>query len=777
MPLTPALSFITVSLFGRNQSEYFFSCFIVVRKVDYMSQFQSRRFRIGLLVVICGILAATLRWAPVQIASAEAGPVAQLRNSVWATGVDRFSADPLTAAWEQAQDAGSYSFTSDVVQVTIPAPTISNVGRPSRTEQLYLEGQSDLDAAALEFQLWTEGGSVHAPESGLSVRAADGKSYTRQGTDDWQESSSFSDDIAPAGDFMAYLAAARDITAHEPETRAGITFTRYSFQIDGPTFAAFARNQMEAAMRARGELPNGVQFEVSSYYHDMTGNGELWVRENGLPLRQILNIRFPEQNDESVQAQIKVDFSHFGQTRYVGGEFVQVDPAAGAGSAVSFAAISNTLRRQAPAFGSILALLPIMGLAALVVVYRRRRTLQVALSLAVIASMLVGPILSTLQLTSFLNTQTARAAEQSAAQQESAMLSELRSMDAAPQFNPHQNPLAVASAAAALAPSTVGSAAPANAPTLQTSGLVTVENPNADADQDGLNDFVEQRVGTSAVLADTDGDRIPDKVEVDGFTFNNQQWYPNPLEADSNGDGIADTLEYDVDENNQPDDTDNDKVPDLFDNDNDGDGIPDRIDLAPFAKSSITYKESNPLLLKVENLSNSAVPTFVDFQLRPSTAEQLQVAENLLDWPQDSKGQIQDIDDQQEDMTLLPMLEIRIPNGADMLPAESALEPYGIRVLNDETADGKVAYVPLNLVTDPQSGERVAFSGRMLYLPQSAWQQAHSVRLVWVVQVANDYACAPSDAGYDATKGYCANQPQIVHRYYEDLDLDRTQRH
>ncbi|MBW7883682.1 MAG: LamG domain-containing protein, partial [Caldilineaceae bacterium] len=747
-----------------------------------MSASRSGRLLTSTIAIFLSIgLVIALTWALDQNALADADLAAQPWTRVWSANAARFSADPLTAAWEQARDAGSYSFTSDVVQITIPTAKVTNVGRPSRTEQLYLEGQSDLEAEAVEFQLWTQGGSAHSAESGLSVRAADGKSYIRQGTGDWEESSSFSNVIAPASDFMAYLAAARDITSHEPETRAGITFTRYSFQIDGPTFAVFARNQMEAAMRARGELPEGVHFELSSYYHDMTGDGELWIRENGLPLRQVLNIRFPEQNGESVQAQIKVDFSQFGQTRFVGGEFVQIDPASTAGSVNG---VWTALQRQAPAAVSLLALLPCLALIVLVVYYRRTRMLQTALSLAVIASMLVGPISSTLKLTTFLDAQTARAAEQSATQTESAMLRELRAQDSAPQFNPHQNPLEAAAAVPAFASAMAGSAAPFTAPSLQSTGVLTIENTSLDTDQDGLNDFIEQRIGTSTVFSDTDGDQISDWVEVIGFTtgagtVNEKKWYPNPLAVDSNDDGIADTLEYDVDGNNQPDDTDGDGTPDLFDNDNDDDGIPDHIDLAPFAKSTANgnppYGESSPLLLKINNLTvqsgNAAVHTFVDFQIRPVSAQQLQVATNLLDWPQDDEGQIQDIDDQPSDMTLLPMLEVRIPNGAAMLPPESDLEPYGISVGNDEVSGGKVAYIPLNLVTDPQSGERVAFSGRMRYLPQTAWQQPHSVRMVWVVQVANDYACDPNSTGYDATKGYCANQPQIVHRYYEDWIL------
>src|SRR5262245_38481608 len=77
--------------------------------------------------------------------------------------------DPVTAAWERARTAGSYHFTSDVTQVTLPLATLGNVGRTSRTEKLHLEGQNDLRADQMAFTLWSEGGSVLQAESGLSV--------------------------------------------------------------------------------------------------------------------------------------------------------------------------------------------------------------------------------------------------------------------------------------------------------------------------------------------------------------------------------------------------------------------------------------------------------------------------------------------------------------------------------------------------------------------------------------------------------------------------------
>jgi hypothetical protein len=140
--------------------------------------------------------------------------------------------DPVTAAWERARAAGSYHFTSDVTQVTLPLATLTNVGRASRSEKLYLEGQNDLKAAKMELTLWSDGGSVLNSASGVSIRSEGGKSFARRGEGEWQEIGDFTGSIAPQGDFMSYLAAIKDVQPQPAETRGGTRFTRYTFTID-----------------------------------------------------------------------------------------------------------------------------------------------------------------------------------------------------------------------------------------------------------------------------------------------------------------------------------------------------------------------------------------------------------------------------------------------------------------------------------------------------------------------------------------------------------------
>ncbi|MBP8294206.1 MAG: DUF4064 domain-containing protein, partial [Caldilineaceae bacterium] len=382
-------------------------------------------------------------------------------------------------------------------------------------------------------------------------------------------------------------------------------------------------------------------------------------------------------------------------------------------------------------------------------------------------------------------TQTARAAGQDQQREEAELTRTLASSATAPQFDPHRNQMALA------APRALAGTSDLRGVYATTAQAVQLTDDGTDTDGDTLTDFVEARIGTDARAADSDGDTLPDDQEVHGFAFGGQQWYTDPNAIDSNGDGIADMLEWDTDgdPNDGLDDIDGDGMPDLFDDDNDGDGVPDHKDLAPYAASAALtpFTEAKPLGLKVQGLTGTslqtAVPTFVDFQLRPTDENQLRFAFNLLDWPAEDKGQIRDLDDRPEDMRLAPMLEIQIPNGAAMLPPASLADPYSIPELapyqiSVSRPDGnglQTAYVPLTLITDEKSGERVAFSGRMRYLPQAAWQQPHSVRLVWLVQAETDIPCdpaAPDAAAIGCTaSGYIYNQPQVIHRYYEEWML------
>ena len=79
--------------------------------------------------------------------------------------------DGIGAAWQRAREAGSYRFAADVVQTTVPLPTVTNVGRQSKRDALRIEGQTNLPDQTMRLTLWSQGGSVLNAEGGIEVAA------------------------------------------------------------------------------------------------------------------------------------------------------------------------------------------------------------------------------------------------------------------------------------------------------------------------------------------------------------------------------------------------------------------------------------------------------------------------------------------------------------------------------------------------------------------------------------------------------------------------------
>ena len=333
-----------------------------------------------------------------------------------------------------------------------------------------------------------------------------------------------------------------------------------------------------------------------------------------------------------------------------------------------------------------------------------------------------------------------------------------------------------------------------------------------DTDGDTLTDCQEELLGTSPTDADTDGDKLTDLQEVTGFTFDGKQWYSDPTEASTLKDAILDGTRCPVWPNCP--DSDNDGTPDLFDYDIDGDGVRNLVDFSPFTsrgnpdKSEIPFSGDKPMQLVFNGLTEN-MPTTVEFQLRPTASDHLYQGYNVLNWPSgDLQGQIQrDSDSTQTvktffdecsraavannvnpsdlcqmspndngDVKLVPMLEI-IAQGN--LPSAQELEQFGgITVRKQSYAYNapNIAYVPLQIVTDPKTDGRVAFQGSMLYRPDASWGDAHQVRLVWVIQmlvdVCQEYSGATCTSYVDANANRDMHgQLQVIHSYYDDWQL------
>jgi large repetitive protein len=168
---------------------------------------------------------------------------------------------------------------------------------------------------------------------------------------------------------------------------------------------------------------------------------------------------------------------------------------------------------------------------------------------------------------------------------------------------------------------------------------------NPDSDGDGLSDFQEVGLGTDPNNADTDG--LADLEEIEGFTDpHGVKWHTDPLQPDTNKDGIADLIERGATPGVARD-TDNDGAPDLYDMDNDGDGVPDNVDLSPFTAITTVYGLTSkaPFSLTLNGIEPGRT-AFLDLQLRPQDEEHLRYVYNVLDWPIDRKGQVQDWDNQ-----------------------------------------------------------------------------------------------------------------------------------
>ncbi len=700
--------------------------------------------------------------------------------------------DLVQDAWERAQASGKYRFTADVLQTTNPVVNALNAGRQGRQQSLYLEGETNLPDQQLTMSLWTRAGSVRDESTAVQVRVDGDEAFTRQGNQPWEASGDFTDFFAPDSDFMTYLVAAKNIRDIGSESRAGIDFTRYAFELDGPSYAAYIRDQMEAQLRAGGDLPPEMSLGLSPHYVEMTGSGELWITSDGWPLRQIIHMDLPAQNESQVSADITVNFSDFDKT------------------GVAAAASATLLTRQLAQLETIDPAIPFVSLASLVVVLgflwllyqsMRSRKIYAAVNLTILITMLTAPLMQNVSAQQFSDYLATKAQEQEAQNQDGDMANDLAAAANEATTTAQENFAALKADNGTdtdndgytdIEESLLGTN-PLSSPLFVENQQQLAQIPPNDAtnsDDDSLTDYEEYLVGTLPTSPDTDGDGIPDDDEVLGFITNGKTFYTNPLLVDSNGDGLSDTEEWgNLDSSTRPD-TDGDGFPDLFDPDNDGDGVSDRVDISPyvFEQNPNTYTDNDPLNLIINNLTPDEL-TYVELQIRPTNPDHLWYAFNVLDWPSgDKQASMQDVDGltfadidsaltpnphENGDLKLIPILEVTLPQGNNNLPDNTILEQYNIDPsdLPDNT-DGKIAYVPIQMVTDPDSGEQVAFYAKIPYMPSEEWGEAHQIRLIWAVQALIDVCLAYDETGncsvYDQNR---LNEPSVLQSYPDDWKL------
>jgi len=626
-----------------------------------MKSSKSRR-RLPSILAISTIIAAMSFFGLQAYGGASAAPSPSPRRAI-------------EQSWKLAARLGEFSYQTRVQQTVRPMPTLENLGLGSTQSQFYIEGQNNLRSDSLSMRIWSGGASPSNDADALEVEVVNGRTRGRIGDGEWQELDDISQLVAPGRDNLGFLAAAINVQHTGSETRAGIIFDRYIFDIDGPAFADYTRQQMEEELARKGALPPGVTLQASDLYADMTADGEIWIDEQGLPLRMVADLSFPPDDSEQTDVTITTDFSDWDQSLLAAattwsGKLLAVDPrssrqvVASAGLGLGFA-------------GLLLLLYRTLG-------WRRLyKPFAVAMVAIMLLTMLLEPPAiqaSYDRLDDFRSQQAASQAARESAQ--AARAAEARTHR--PTFDPSQSPLAVGASAPATsvtgseASAALQSALPANCIVTPTTALADSDedgltdqcetalgtNPseadsdgdglrdgdevfaielatdpnNSDTDGDGLSDGVEVlALGTDPSDMDTDGDFISDKTEVQGFKDGaGNTLYLDPLNPDTNGDSRGDDREcpalVDVEEtelgvlqfvayptpNTICEDMDGDGDPDVFDRDDDGDGVPDAADRNPISvvaggsKASGCTTDYNCLEGLTNNTFNFSVDSYTE---------------------------------------------------------------------------------------------------------------------------------------------------------------------
>lgn len=563
----------------------------------------------------------------------------------------------MQRAWRAAQESGAYSFSTEIEQIAHPGPALANVGRSSKREFLYLDGETNLSDKKLNMRLWT-GQAGQGPENAFQIRIEGDRAYGRCASCAWTELEDPVNVLMPGTDMLAYLSGITNVTLQGSETRAGIAFTRYAFEVDGPAFGEYLRGQIEDMLRAKGTLPPGVSLDTTNQYRRMNGEGEIWVDARGLPLRLSMRLELPAgRNGDWVEAIVRSDFS-----RYAVQPARQLvfwnDPAEWATQHLSGLIRAPSLSQLGYKAGLMLM---VLGLALLVAFNGHRRRVYATVVLAMISSMVFLPLLQTQQLVAFSEHQDALRAERDKQQQEREAAQNLLAEMTSSTWDPHRSPYEGRQNDYQQQVTTLPLMADIQrlaTRRLLVDGDNAAPDPNSDEDGDGLTYAQETFLGTDPLSADTDVDSITDDVEVQGFDYDGRHWYMDPLNPDSNNDGLLDSQECPEcvreagtkgpSPHGVCQDTDSDGVPDAFDDDNDNDGVPDRADLSPFTRMgslAIPFSRPNPFKLNIRALSSGAT-VFVDLQLRPINPQHLSYIYNVLDWPTgDTEGQIQRVND------------------------------------------------------------------------------------------------------------------------------------
>ncbi len=612
----------------------------------------------------------------------------------------------------------NYRFTAQMEQTLIPLATAENIGRSEERIDSMIIGQIAPDKNTLDLRFE----SSDIPN--LLLEQENGNTYLIQNGERTLVDSPLAAS-APDGSFAGYLHAATHIVERSDPNFPN--YTIYQFELDGNAFGAYLAEQMRANLPANQQYRGVVPARTATL---MNGVGEVWLDADGILRRQILDVTMPELNEQyGSQSHIVIDYQYGDETSAIRGlpdavvPLVQavVDCRSGdpCGMVETF-----TQTRLLTSQSTYQLLLVLITIGFVTLLLRRPRSLRVTLPIFLAFLMVVNPILPLV----------ASAASEDMPQPQSLL-------DAL-----NLNNTAVSDSSVRNTQHAIRNTMPALLND-DNSACGVSDDRDTDTDEDGLSDFVENCLGTSPYLTDTDGDQLGDMLEVTGFVFTDTQnipttYYSNPLEADSNFDGQSDLSEWARPYGTADKwDMDGDDKPNLWDTDDDGDGVSDSIDLDP------AYTTDYLDLFRMTLYDNQEIEGYqiVEFQVQPEDHEHLRYTTHVLDWPYDAAGTIQDIDGSTDDLTLRPYLKVYTSD----LPSEELMQMYGIQKFESTSEGFYYLYLPLSPIGD--GGNIEAFSGTIVYDTQglsgrTRWRES---KLSWLAFFEQDDGSADLIAEYE----------------------------
>ncbi|MGD8584329.1 MAG: hypothetical protein PVJ75_03170, partial [Chloroflexota bacterium] len=638
----------------------------------------------------------------------------------------------LAQALEKADTAGSFEVNVSLDQTVRQEHPLS-FGAPEETAHFDIEGSVTKPDRARFKILPGRSSFVLAQTEPQEFLAADSKVYKRVG-ERWVETESNVPSIEVDGLGLSLLSVARDVEQLEPAAgppalgEMAPAFRRVAFKLypdDVSNYMIFQQGITDPGTAQLLRLKAPV----------IDGSGELWIDEAGFPARLVLHLQWVErdQNPYRILLSSTTDYGNFGQVT----SQAYFDPLA---SARTGAPVPQSMGEQLTEIGPWLAtaigVLLLMGL--LVGAGSRKRWAVTSITIVLVIALLAPTVAP-----------AARAAGLGPQPE-----------DGAPQRPPAEGSglgQLVADGRELMALHT-GDDAPAGA-------LIDQE----DEDGDQLPNGYELRLGTSPFSPDSDFDGLSDYTEVTGYechyvNFLGQDavsyYKTDPLNPDSNDDGLNDGNEV------WRGDCGGGTYGHFWSDDNDGDLVPDGLDLSPFSMSGPENyggtKDGPDLVFETLDQDpgpeTKLYPFYVELQIRPTNSESLRWAFKDLFWPNDHEGAIQSNgalggliaqmvgEDSGADgnITLVPFLQAIVPE--DDLPSLWARRNYGVSVSMLEDEDGEVVldyntlmpYYELTIPLNPieRGGQVYAFQAKMLHDQNNNsdftrhWQD---VRLKWAV--------------------------------------------